>query len=638
MPTYLAVAPLARLPRERELLTYASKEPPDPGTLVRIPLGASQSLGIVMGPADPLPEAKGLEVIEAKVLDATRLSLARALAEYYAASLGQTLELFIPKGLEKARRPKTSEIVQPPLPTPPPLSPEQSAALELLRGRDAGLLHGVTASGKTEVYLRLIQEALQAGRSAIVLVPEISLTPQTSQRLEERFPGRIALWHSGLPEAQRIRTWRRIRSGELPVVIGSRSAIFAPAPHLGLIVVDEEHDSSYKQASGVRYHARTVARQLAGDTGAKLVLSSATPSVESHAAAAEGQIALAELRDRVSGAMPAVEIVDLRAELKEGNSSTISVPLQQALEEALGRGEQAVLFLNRRGAASSVACRDCGEPFHCPACSTTMTYHRGSGLICHHCGRRAQLPTRCPACRSSRIRYFGAGTQTVEEDLRRRFPDVGILRLDRDTTARPRAHTEIFETFRAGEAQILLGTQMVTKGWDITGVSLVGVLLADLSLTLPDFRSSERTYQLLSQVAGRSGRGAHPGRVIIQTYQPDHPVLGLVKNHDRTDFYAAEVLLRRRLGYPPFSTLACLSYAHRDEVEARRAAELLAGTLGEIPGIELVGPAPAFIPKLRTKYYYQIVLKAPDRPSLDPALVLIPPGWSVDIDPEDLLA
>jgi primosomal protein N' (replication factor Y) (superfamily II helicase) len=636
---FLQIAPLARLPREREILTYSSAEPVPAGSLVQVPLGHASAQGVVLGDAPPLQNAKPIEsLIEAEAVSSERLQLARYLADYYAGPLGQSLELFIPKGLGKTRRVKPESEGQPPLPAPLKLSADQQRALTVLKDSPESLLHGVTASGKTELYLRLISEILERGQTALMLVPEISLTPQAFERLEERFPGRVALWHSGLTEAERIRTWRRIKAGAAPVVVGSRSALFAPLSRLGLIVIDEEHDSSYKQESGLRYHARTAARELARLHQARLVMGSATPSVETMAQASAGQTAHAKLEARVTGALPTVEIVDLKNELKRGNTSTISGRLQAALEEALERGEQAVLFLNRRGAASSVACRDCGQAFGCARCSTTMTYHRGSGLICHHCGFRSPLPRHCPECNSERIRYFGAGTQTVEEDLRGRFPDLSILRLDRDATSRRGAHEEIFRAFQSGAAQILLGTQMVTKGWDIPAVSLVGVLLADLSLTLPDFRSGERTYQLLSQVAGRSGRGDAPGRVIVQTYQPDHPVLELVRRHDREEFYSAEIPLRKRLGYPPFSALACLTYAHRDEGQARRAALDLADRFYPVGGIEAIGPAPAFIPRLRGKYYYQLVLKAPDRPSLDPALAKVPSDWSVDIDPEDLLS
>lgn len=636
------IAPLARLKAEQSVLSYLSDTELPTGTLVQIPLGRSLTEGIVWGVPKEKPtfKLKSINSVSEITLLPYQLELARWIADYYASSLGQSLQLFVPRGLEKKRREKPASTDQPPLPAPPKLSSNQQQALTVINESQITLLHGVTSSGKTEVYLRVLNEVLRSGKSAIILVPEISLTPQTFERFEARFPGRVALWHSKLTEAERARTWQNLRNGEKSVVIGSRSAIFAPLKNLGLIVIDEEHDPSYKQDSGVHYHARTVAAKLADLTNSKLVLGSATPSLETYSEASSGQIGLATLPKRVAGTKPEIEIVDLRLELKRGNRETISGKLLEALRQALSRNEQAVLFLNRRGIASSVICRDCGEAIRCPRCQTTLTYHKNEKLLCHYCGFRMLSPRACPACGSLRIRYIGAGTQTVERDLLRHFPDAKILRMDRDTTTSSHSHRDIFERFRSGEADILLGTQMVTKGWDIPNVSLVGILLADLSLTLPDFRGSETTFQLLSQVAGRSGRGTSPGQVIIQTYLPEHPVLAHVRRSELNEFYTEELELRKSLGYPPYGRLISLQFAHRDEQVARTEAEKLAAALTQITkeSIQIIGPAPSFIPKLRGKYYYQIVIKSPLGSSTDSLIAQVPDNWSVNVDPENLLS
>ncbi|MEA3345544.1 MAG: primosomal protein N', partial [Chloroflexota bacterium] len=577
----------------------------------------------------------------------------------------------------------------------PRLTPEQEAAWDKIRAGlrelferrtppaqpPVYLLHGVTGSGKTELYLHALQETLAAGLQAIVLVPEIALTPQTIRRFAARFPSRIAVLHSGLSPGERYDSWRRIRAGRADVVIGPRSALFAPLPRLGCIVVDEEHETSYKQERTPRYHAREAALQRARLEGAAVILGSATPDLNTYHRALQGQFTLLRLPKRVMGHrakieeqraryriesnrmrireagpeyedlryldLPPVEIVDLRAELRAGNRSIFSRALQKALTETLERDQQAILFLNRRGAATFVLCRDCGLVLKCPRCDVPLTYHldtpSGPGqLICHHCGRREEAPKRCPRCGSRRIRYFGVGTQRVEEALRELFPGVRALRWDRDTTRKAGSHDVLLEQFVNHQADVLVGTQMVAKGLDLPLVTLVGVISADTALHLPDFRASERTFQLLTQVAGRAGRSILGGRVIIQTYNPDHYAVQTASQHDYRGFYQREIDFRREQGYPPFARLARLVYRHRDEAKCKAEVEWMAELLRlevrrrGLADVSLLGPVPCFFHRLRGRYRWQIVIRAPD-PSTFLRPFELPLGWQVDVDPVSVL-
>ena len=549
---------------------------------------------------------------------------------------------------------------------PVALTPSQEAATRRIAAAfdspasTVHLLYGVTGSGKTEVYIDLVQEAVARGRQAIVLVPEIALTPQTIRRFAARFPGRVVVLHSRLTEGEHYDEWRRARSGEVDVVVGSRSALFAPLPDLGLIVVDEEHEPSYKQDSPPRYHARDAAIRLGELTGAPVVLGSATPDVVTWQRAVSGRYRLVELPERVAvlaapaGAMaslrvdaplPAVEIVDLRAELKAGNRSIFSRSLRSAVEGALAAREQVILFLNRRGAATFVICRDCGLVLACRACDSPFTYHADADeLVCHLCGRQQKTPERCPKCRSTRIRFFGLGTQRVEDEARLAFPSARLLRWDQDTARTRRAHEDHLARFVDGEADVLIGTQMIAKGLDLPGVTVVGVISADTSLHLPDLRSAERTFQLLTQVAGRAGRGARPGRAIIQTYTPEHYCIRAASRHDYRSFASAELAFRREHGYPPFARLARLVLAGSSERAVREGATTLGAKLREeiarlgLPGIELLGPAPAFHAKLRGRRRWQIVLRG--QPSSVASLIErieLSLGWSLDVDPITML-
>lgn len=557
---------------------------------------------------------------------------------------------------------------------PPDLTGDQARAWDTvaaaLHGHEAAggfVLHGVTGSGKTEIYLRAVGETLARGRQALILVPEISLTPQTVRRFAARFPGRVTVIHSRLSEGERYDTWQRVRNGQLDVVIGSRSALFAPLPRLGLVVVDEEHDSSYKQDNAPRYHARETALRLSAAAGAMAILGSATPDVETYTRAESGELTLLRLPRRVLGhrvpivaeggdehapaatyaELPPVEVVDLRAELRAGNTSMFSRALQAALRETQARSEQSILFLNRRGSATFVMCRDCGHVVTCPRCSAPLTYHGASSyLLCHHCGARAATPTTCSVCGSARIRHFGAGTQRVEEALLALLPQARVIRWDRDTTGSRTSHAQFLNAFVQGEADVLIGTQMIAKGLDLPLVTLVGVISADVSLNLPDFRAAERTFQLLAQVAGRAARGPLGGRVIFQTYTPDHYAIQAAAGHDYAAFYAAEMDFRRATGYPPYSRLARLLYTdptpERAATEARALARRLTDYIRRqgVPNTTLIGPAPAYFARERGEYRWHILLRGPD-----PAAVLrgflsqerAPYGWRVDIDPVSVL-
>ena len=569
---------------------------------------------------------------------------------------------------------------------PPPLTADQAKAWQVIQedieqqGTDrhdpfVALLHGVTGSGKTELYLRAVQATLEAGRRAIILVPEISLTPQTVRRFEFRFPGRVAVMHSQLSLGQRYDVWDRVRRGDADVVIGARLALFAPISRLGLIVLDEAHDGSYKQSEPIplpAYHARDAAIELGRLTGAAVLLGTATPGIETYFRAQQGAYHLLELPLRIvpaadhipsastapateTAVLPPVRVVDLRQELRAGNRSILSRALQEALRQTLDAGEQAIIFLNRRGTATFVICRDCGHVILCPKCDVPLTFHRtvrpagvappqrGSRrgmLVCHHCNRREPSPDICPECGSSRIRYFGLGTERVEETLHQLLPQARLLRWDRDT-ATGLDHERYLQAFIDHRADVLVGTQMIAKGLDLPRVTLVGVASADTALHLPDFRAAERTFQLLTQVAGRAGRSRRGGRVIVQTYNPDHYAVQAASHHDYAAFFERELAYRRRLEYPPFSRLLALRYSHSDprrsQAEATRLGRWLQSEIRRL-GIpaELIGPAPCFFSRIQGRYRWQIVVRAPD-PTVLLRDVALPLGWSVDVDPITLL-
>jgi primosomal protein N' (replication factor Y) len=500
------------------------------------------------------------------------------------------------------------------------LNPEQQVALEaIIAGMEMGrsevfLLHGITSSGKTEIYLHAIDSALSRGRTALVLVPEIALTPQMVQRFKGRLGEDVAVLHSRLGLGERYDQWRGIRQGRYKVVIGARSALFAPLSDLGLIVIDEEHETTYKEHSAPRYHARDVAAERARLSGAALVLGSATPQLESRYAAARGEYTYLELTHRVDNRpLPEMEVVDMRDPEDKGVRAIISPRLVNALGKVYRAGEQAILFLNRRGFARFMQCHACGHILQCRNCSVSMCYHAsGEQLLCHHCGWALKPPFLCPECGSMVQRYAGIGTERVEEELRRLLPPLRCIRMDADTTRSKNAHWEILEEFNSGRAQVLLGTQMIAKGLDIPNVTLVGVIDADTSLGLPDFRAGERTFQLLTQVSGRAGRGARPGKVIVQTFNPDHYAIRAALHGDASAFYRRETAYRREALYPPFCRLINLvitaPVAEHSRAAANALGDMLRSGLRSGDG-EVLGPAPAPLSRLKGKYRYHMVVK-----------------------------
>lgn len=558
--------------------------------------------------------------------------------------------------------------------TAPALTAEQQRVYGVIRDDLAAepphpvLLHGVTGSGKTEIYLRVLRDALNRSRQAIIMVPEIALTPQTINRFASRFPGNVAVLHSRLSPGERFDEWRRIRDGQVDIVIGSRSAVFAPLPRLGLIIIDEEHEWTYKQSDvAPRYHAREVALKLADLTGSLVVMGSATPDVASYQRAADKEYILLEMGERVVRAegkeplpgnsepgdaealsvvespLPEVEIVDLRAELRAGNRSIFSRALHNAMTVALAAKQQVILFLNRRGSATFIMCRDCGHVLRCKSCDAPLAFHQAEDdLVCHQCNRRYLSPDVCPLCWSKRVKFFGIGTQKVEEEVHRLFPSARTLRWDRDATAGKMAHELILDRFVGHEADVLIGTQMIAKGLDLPLVTLVGVVSADTALHLPDFRAGERTFQILTQVAGRAGRSALGGRVIFQTYTPEHYAIQAASRHDYKSFAAQELAFRARKGYPPFSRMARLILQHSNKQKAQAEAEGMHQALRlrvdqrGLPAIRLTGPAPCFVSRLRGRYRWQIIIQAADVYPLLAGLPL-PDGWIVDVDPVSVL-
>ncbi len=538
--------------------------------------------------------------------------------------------------------------------TPPVLTADQLRVWQAMQ-EAAGpfLLHGVTGSGKTEIYLRAIERALAEGKQAVVLVPEIALTPQTIRRFAARFPGKVTVWHSELGEGERFDVWRRVRTshGAAQVVVGSRSALFLPYGKLGVVVVDEEHEPSYKQERTPRYHARAVAMAVGRLCAATVILGSATPSLETYYAAKRGdEITLLSLPQRIKSELPIVHVTDMRQELRVGNRSMFSRRLSEGLRQVLDAGQQAMLYLNRRGSATCVLCRDCGYVAVCAKCAAPLTYHgdpsqpsaANENLVCHQCNRRYPIPALCPKCGSNRIRYFGAGTERVEEAVRLEFPKARTLRWDRDVTGAKGSHDAILAKFVAHQADILIGTQMIAKGLDLPLVTLVGVVAADIGLFLPDFRASERTFQLLTQVAGRAGRSALGGEVVVQTYHPDHYAVVAASNHDYEGFYREEMGFRRQQMYPPLRRLARVVFYHtqraKAQAEAQAAADALRGEIAAqgLTDVDLIGPAPCFFARQRGEYRWQVVVR-----SADPAALIrrvsVGRGWRIDVDPVELL-
>jgi len=507
------------------------------------------------------------------------------------------------------------------------LTAEQSAALKPIQEKihhdehDVFLLYGVTGSGKTEVYLQAIASVIEKGKEAIMLVPEISLTPQTVKRFKERFGEQVAVMHSGLSVGEKYDEWRKIHRKEVKVVVGARSAVFAPFENLGLVIIDEEHESSYKQEETPRYHARDVAIERAKSYGCPVILGSATPTLESFARAKKNVYKLLTLSQRMNkNALPAVDIVDMREELRTGNRSMFSELLFTKLKDRLEKGEQTVLMLNKRGHSSFVMCRSCGLVINCPNCDISLTYHRFNDIMkCHYCGFEEGMPSVCPECESEHIRFFGTGTQKVEEELAKILPEARVIRMDVDTTSKKGSHERLLNAFGEGKADILLGTQMIAKGLDFPNITLVGVLSADTMLHLPDFRSSEKTFQLLTQVSGRAGRHQLPGEVVIQTYTPEHYSIELSALQDYDAFYEREMYLRRQSHYPPYYYVVLITVSHEDLMKTVSVTEKITNYLGSRLNRDSVvlGPVASPISRINNRYRYQCLIKYKREPDLN---------------------
>lgn len=516
--------------------------------------------------------------------------------------------------LQNKQREKTQKLI---------LNPEQEHAFTTIAdAMDDGffsefLIFGVTGSGKTEIYLQLIEKAMQEGKTSLVLVPEISLTPQTIERFIARFgEEKIAVLHSKLSTGERYDSWQKIHKGEARIVIGARSAVFAPMQNLGIIIIDEEQDASYKSEMTPRYHTREVARYIAKKEEIPLVLGSATPSLETYKRAEEGDIGLLTLHKRANQkSLPEVEIIDLRQELARGNHSMLSQKLQEAITNTLQKKQQIILFLNRRGYSTFIMCRECGYIAKCERCNISLTYHaKQNKLKCHYCGYETNLLHTCPECQSTTIRYFGTGTQKLEEQIQALYPEARVLRMDVDTVGNKHGHEEMIEAFKKGEADILIGTQMVAKGHHFPKVTLVGVIAADSSLNIDDFRASETTFQLLTQVAGRAGRGEEKGKVLVQTYQPDHFVLEFVKKQDYLAFYETEILLRKQLKNPPFCDIIVIGVSDTDNRKAEKTIQSLYAYLKrkikmENTPIMVYKGIPAPIDKIKDRYRWRMIIK-----------------------------
>ncbi|HEY7854956.1 MAG TPA: primosomal protein N' [Terriglobales bacterium] len=648
-----------------------------PGVRVIAPWGTRRLTGVVTGVRDALPagvkSGQVRELIEAldaaPLLDEAMLKLVSWAAAYYQAPIGDVMRCALPPG--KGREPKRPRALTPPAwrarPRVENLNSSQTRAMAAIEASFAAktadkrplLLHGVTGSGKTAVYLAAIDAALERGHSVLMLVPEIGLTPALFADFEDAFPALVAVLHSGLSDGERAQHWRRLHRGEARVAIGTRSAVFATVPDLGLIIVDEEHDGSFKQQESPRYHGRDLAVMRAQLSRATIILGSATPSLESYSHARSGKYQLVEMNERVERRpLPTVEVVDMGAEFRRqaagkkpdpANEINFSARLRAALEDRMARGQQAILLINRRGFAPVVLCRSCGETVMCRDCALALSFHKKAHqLICHLCGYQADVPRICPACASEHVYFLGSGSEKIEEELAALLPSARIARLDRDT-ARTRKHFEqVLERFRAGEIDILVGTQMIAKGHDVAGVTLVGVVQADLGLTFPDFRAAERTFQLLTQVAGRAGRGTEPGEVIVQVMHPGHYAVEAAARSDFAGFYDKEINFRGWMHYPPRAALACAQIRHKAMEQALRMAQEAGAFLRaqNNAGTKVLGPSPALLARAKNEYRFQFVFKSASRRELAGVLRGLrgfarerkfpPTALVVDVDPLNL--
>jgi len=655
---YAEVAVEAARALDRETFTYSVPDGMDlvPGHRVTVPFGRRTTYGFVvsLGTEQPEVEVKPIGGVSGDpLLLPHQVTLARLVADHYWVPLIECLRAMLPPRVRSTgstgagastrqrRHSRLLELATAPIAETrkPTLTSEQQRALEVIGTNQLTLLHGVIASGKTEVYLAAAEKALAQDLRVLLLVPEISLTPQLIERVRARLRAPVAILHSQLTELERAQQWWRVRRGEAQVVLGSRSAVFAPIPRLGLVCLDEEGSAAYKQDRTPRYETGWVARRLAAVTGARLVAGSATPSVVAYHDAQHGDLALAKLTKRIRGHDAEVELVDMRDEFAAGNRQPLSKRLLAAVDRTLENEEQVILYLNRRGMSTFVMCRDCGRSVQCLGCSVSLVQHAEiEGLVCHYCGYSRAMPSTCDHCGSRNIRGMGMGTQRLESMVKKLWPNARVLRLDSDVARGPDAYFEIWETFSERRADILVGTQLVARGFDLPAVTCVGVVDADLPLHFPDYRSAENTFSLIVQVAGRAGRDGRPSTVIVQTSNPEHYSLRSAAVGDYEGFYAAELPSRKAFSFPPFADLAVLTRSDTDDgraaASAREVAESIAtGLLKDgVEGIRVMGPSPAFMHRLRGEYRWQVTLKGT---GLERARHLAPRGrgWSFDIDP-----
>jgi primosomal protein N' (replication factor Y) len=629
------------------------------GSQVTIPFGKRRDTGYVIGFVEK-PDVKNVKDIldvesDSPLFNEDSVDLAKWMSSYYLCFTINALRAVMPPAITKKkekRKPSGEKMVIGDALIP---TEHQKNALEAIlpsisgRDNETFLLFGITGSGKTEVYMQAAAHAVREGKSVIILVPEVGLTSHLVERFKSRFRDNLATLHSGMTLSERRRSWQRISSGESRIILGTRLAIFAPAKNLGLIVLDEEYEITYKQEQNPRYHAREVAKFLSERTGATLILGSATPSVESFYNAEIGNYRRIDLPERVDGKpLPPVEVIDMREEFKGKKRAVLSKKLREAIKKTLSSGEQAILFLNRRGYFTFAVCRECGTIIKCPKCSTSLNFHMSDKqLKCNHCNYSSQATIICPKCQSSQIGYLGVGTQRIEQEVAEVFPEAKIIRIDRDTTSKRGSHDVLFSAFKEGRANVLIGTQLVTKGLDVARVTLVSAVSADAGLNVPDFRAGEHTFQLLTQVAGRAGRHNLPGRVIIQTYDPENIAIKFASTHDYESFYKEEIEHRKELGYPPFRKLINIIVSGPDASKVKSASEdvgkIVTQNLKE--GEKLLGPAEAAIGKVRGNVRWQLIVKGEDMKSIKKAVVeslkkvvsLSGVKVNVDVDPMSML-
>jgi len=629
------------------------------GQTVEIPFGKRTIFGIVAEILDDNGEQPSYtlkDVVSIKTAEALFTPQLFALADYisqeYLTPLGLVVKAMMTKPAVRAvanQRPASlpnSKQIE--------LNEQQQSAVDILEksfGKpEIFLLHGVTGSGKTEVYLKIIEKLLTQGKQSLIMVPEIALTPQTLSRIESRFPADIIeVVHSRISYGQKFIIWKNIFEGKTKILIGPRSALFAPFVDLGLIVMDEEHDPSFKQFDqNPKYHSRFVAGKLSKLWNCPLLFSDATPSLESYFATEHGQATKIELTTRPSQEMPQVKLVDMREETKAGNFNIFSEILIKKMESALEKGRQVILFINRRGTATSMLCQDCGELVYCQSCQVPLVFHNAKRkLVCHHCGRNYDVPITCGKCGSQRLKFSGTGTEKVEFLISKIFPQYQVARLDRDNITKKSEFEKFYSEFMSGKFQILVGTQMIAKGWDLSGVSLIGVINADTTLSLPDFRSNERTFQLVTQVSGRAGRGSFPGEVILQTHSPENFAIRAATKHNYKEFYEQEIEQRQKFDYPPISRLIKLTTKGRSQDKAMESGrQVVAGLKSILSGGKdiVLGPSPAFIPRVRGSFIVYVIIKLENHEkslssnsNLRKFLLNLSPEWDVDVDPDSTL-